>query len=60
MIQLPADTGTGGVRAAIPVPGGRDRDVVPLSGINRDLTVADEGFGRAKNKSKKKYSNRSH
>ena len=48
--QLPADIGTGGVRAEIPAPG-RDRDVAALlSEINRDLTAADGGLGRAKNK----------
>ncbi len=46
-INLPAETGTAAVRDGIPATG-RDRVIVPLSELSRDLTV--DGLGRAKNK----------
>ncbi len=49
MIYLPAETGAVGVRVGIP-GAGRDRDIVVLSELSRDLTVDVAGLGRAKNK----------
>jgi len=46
---LPAETGVLPVRDGTPAPG-RDRDIVPLSELIRDLTVDVDGLGRAKNK----------
>jgi hypothetical protein len=48
-IYLPAETGAVGVRVGIPAAG-RDRDIVPLSELSRDLIVDVVGLGRAKNK----------
>jgi hypothetical protein len=48
-MYLPAETGAVGVRVGIPAAG-RDRDIVPLSELSRDLIVDVVGLGRAKNK----------